>query len=228
MWLPTRPRSPSRCMTVPATRRGWWGAMRGPTSRCSRSTPADRLPGSPSGMTGMRGSATGWSPSATPSASGHGHGRDPVRTGTRHPGRRLRRLPAGRRAHQPRELRRSVVRRPGPGHRGQRRDLFPGRGNVGIGFAVPASIAAPVVAELIDEGKVSRGWLGVSLQALTPEIAESLGMEKASGVLVADVAPDSPAARAGIRQADVVTAVGRTGDGRRQGAGPRDRGDGAR
>ena len=84
----------------------------------------------------------------------------------------------------------------------------PAGGNVGIGFAVPASIAAPVVAELVDEGEVSRGWLGVSLQALTPEIAESLGMEKASGVLVADVAPDSPAARAGIRQADVVTAVG--------------------
>ena len=81
-------------------------------------------------------------------------------------------------------------------------------GNVGIGFAVPASIAAPVVAELIEEGKVTRGWLGVSLQALTPAIAESLGMENASGVLVADVAPDSPAARAGIRRADVVTAVG--------------------
>ena len=84
----------------------------------------------------------------------------------------------------------------------------PGGGNVGIGFAVPASVAAPVVAELIEEGKVSRGWLGVTLQALTPEIAESLGMEEASGVLVNDVAPDSPAARAGMRRADVVTAVG--------------------
>lgn len=84
----------------------------------------------------------------------------------------------------------------------------PAGGNVGIGFAVPASIAAPVVADLIDEGKVSRGWLGVSLQPLTPEIAESLGMEKADGVLVVDVAPDSPAARAGILRADVVTAAG--------------------
>ena len=84
----------------------------------------------------------------------------------------------------------------------------PAGGNVGIGFAVPASIAAPVVAELIEEGRVSRGWLGVSLQPLTPEIAESLGMEKAEGVLVADVAPDSPAARAGILRADVVTAAG--------------------
>ena len=84
----------------------------------------------------------------------------------------------------------------------------PSGGNVGIGFAVPSSIAAPVVAELIDDGKVSRGWLGVSLQPLTPELAESLGMEKAEGVLVADVVPDSPAARAGILQADVVTAAG--------------------
>ena len=84
----------------------------------------------------------------------------------------------------------------------------PAGGNVGIGFAVPASIAAPVVAELIDEGKVSRGWLGVTLQALTPEIAESLGIKEVSGVLVNDVAPDSPAARAGMRRADVVTAVG--------------------
>ncbi len=84
----------------------------------------------------------------------------------------------------------------------------PGGGNVGIGFAVPASIAAPVVAELIEEGKVSRGWLGVALQSLTPELAESLGVEKATGVLVADVVPDSPAARAGILRADVVTAVG--------------------
>lgn len=83
-----------------------------------------------------------------------------------------------------------------------------GGGNVGIGFAVPASLAAPVVAELIEEGKVSRGWLGVSLQNLTPEIAESLGMEEVPGVLVNDVAPDSPAARAGMRRADVVTAVG--------------------
>ena len=84
----------------------------------------------------------------------------------------------------------------------------PAGGNVGIGFAVPASVAAPVVAELIEEGKVSRGWLGVTLQALTPEIAESLGMKEVSGVLVNDVAPDSPAARAGMRRADVVTAVG--------------------
>ena len=84
----------------------------------------------------------------------------------------------------------------------------PAGGNVGIGFAVPATIAAPVVADLIAEGKVSRGWLGVALQPLTPEIAESLGIGDAQGVLVADVTPESPAARAGIRRADVVTAAG--------------------
>ena len=84
----------------------------------------------------------------------------------------------------------------------------PAGGNVGIGFAVPASIAAPVVADLIEEGRVSRGWLGVSLQPLTPALAESLGVADAKGVLVADVAPDSPADRAGLRRADVVTGAG--------------------
>ena len=84
----------------------------------------------------------------------------------------------------------------------------PAGGNVGIGFAVPASIAAPVVADLIEEGRVSRGWLGVSLQSLTPALAESLHLADAKGVLVADVSPDSPADRAGIRRADVVTAAG--------------------
>lgn len=84
----------------------------------------------------------------------------------------------------------------------------PAGGNVGIGFAVPSSIAAPVVADLIDDGKVSRGWLGVSLQPLTSELADSLGMDEAQGVLVADVVPDSPADRAGIRRADVLTAIG--------------------
>ena len=84
----------------------------------------------------------------------------------------------------------------------------PTGGNVGISFAVPASIAAPVVADLIEEGRVSRGWLGVSLQPLTPELAESLGLADAKGVLVVDVTPNSPADRAGIRRADVVTEAG--------------------
>ena len=84
----------------------------------------------------------------------------------------------------------------------------PAGGNVGIGFAVPSTIASPVVADLIAEGKVSRGWLGVSLQPLTPALAEGLGLAQAKGVLVADVTPESPAARAGIRRGDVVTAAG--------------------
>lgn len=83
----------------------------------------------------------------------------------------------------------------------------PSGGNVGIGFAVPSGIASPVVASLIETGKVTRGWLGVSLQALTPELGESLGLETSDGVLVAGVASDSPAERAGIERADVVTAV---------------------
>ncbi len=85
----------------------------------------------------------------------------------------------------------------------------PSGGNVGIGFAVPASLAGPVVAKLIEDGKVSRGWLGISIQPLSPEIARSLGMpeETSDGALVVQVEPDSPAARAGIEEADVVTAV---------------------
>lgn len=85
----------------------------------------------------------------------------------------------------------------------------PSGGNVGIGFAVPASLAGSVVAKLIEDGKVSRGWLGISIQPLSPEIARSIGMpdEPADGALVVQVEPDSPAARAGIEEADVVTAV---------------------
>lgn len=84
-----------------------------------------------------------------------------------------------------------------------------GNGNVGIGFAVPASLAGPVVANLIEDGKVSRGWLGISIQALTPELARSLGMPGGTedGALVAQVEPGSPADRAGLEEADVVLAV---------------------
>ena len=83
----------------------------------------------------------------------------------------------------------------------------PNGGSVGIGFAIPSSIAKPVIAELRDHGKVDRGWLGVQIQEVTPEIASSLGMSKVNGALVAAVTPDSPAAKAGIKQGDVITGV---------------------
>ncbi len=78
------------------------------------------------------------------------------------------------------------------------------RGGSGIGFAIPSNLARRVSSELLATGRVSRGWLGVSLQPLTPELAESFGVKDRKGALVADVVPGSPAATAGIRAGDVV------------------------
>jgi serine protease Do len=78
-------------------------------------------------------------------------------------------------------------------------------GNIGIGFAVPSEVAQPIIAELRENGKVTRGWLGVAIQPVTPEIAEALGLDQQRGALVAQVTPDSPAAKAGIEQGDVIT-----------------------
>lgn len=80
----------------------------------------------------------------------------------------------------------------------------PNGGSVGIGFAIPSNLAKEVVAQLRDNGKVERGWLGVKIQEVTPEIADSVGLPGAKGALVAEVTPDSPAAKAGLRQGDVV------------------------
>jgi serine protease Do len=77
-------------------------------------------------------------------------------------------------------------------------------GNIGIGFAIPINLVKDILPELKNEGKVTRGWLGVSIQRVTPEIAEGLGMEKASGALVATVVEGSPAAQAGIKTGDVI------------------------
>ena len=83
----------------------------------------------------------------------------------------------------------------------------PNSGSVGIGFAVPANLAQPVIAELKARGRVTRGWLGVRIQELTPELALSFGLPKAEGGLVADVTVDGPAARAGFEQGDVILSV---------------------
>jgi len=80
-----------------------------------------------------------------------------------------------------------------------------GGGNVGIGFAIPINLARQLVPELEEHGHVTRGWLGVSIQKLTPEIAESMGIETARGALVGGVTPESPAAAAGIKPGDVIT-----------------------
>ena len=80
----------------------------------------------------------------------------------------------------------------------------PNGGSVGIGFAVPSNIAKTVVAQLEEHGKVNRGWLGVQIQEVTPAIAASLGLQGEHGTLVAVVTPNSPGAKAGLKQGDVI------------------------
>ncbi|MDD9876164.1 MAG: DegQ family serine endoprotease [Magnetovibrio sp.] len=77
-------------------------------------------------------------------------------------------------------------------------------GSVGIGFAIPASTAQPVIEQLIKNGAVKRGWLGVHIQGVTEEIAETLGLKKAQGALVASVIKGSPAEKAKIKAGDVI------------------------
>ncbi|MFZ0930242.1 MAG: Do family serine endopeptidase [Syntrophobacteraceae bacterium] len=76
----------------------------------------------------------------------------------------------------------------------------------GVGFAIPSNIATHIAQELVKNGKVIRGWLGVSLQNITPELAKSFGLSSNKGALVADVIKGSPADRAGMKQGDVVIA----------------------
>ncbi|MEW6201497.1 MAG: trypsin-like peptidase domain-containing protein, partial [bacterium] len=74
----------------------------------------------------------------------------------------------------------------------------------GIGFAVPANIGRHVFNELIEHGKVTRGWLGIGIQKLTEELAEQLGVKDKKGVVVSGLLEDSPAGKAGVRQGDVI------------------------
>jgi serine protease Do len=87
----------------------------------------------------------------------------------------------------------------------------PTGGSVGIGFAIPANLAKNVIAQIKDKGSVERGWLGVQIQPVTPEIADAIGLGDAKGALVAGVVPDSPAAKAGLRQGDVIVGYGKMG-----------------
>jgi Do/DeqQ family serine protease len=85
--------------------------------------------------------------------------------------------------------------------------LTPGGSNVGIGFAVPINMAHRVMDQLLANGVVRRGRIGVAIQDLTPELARALGTERTGGAVVARVEPGSPAQRAGLRPSDLVVAV---------------------
>lgn len=77
-------------------------------------------------------------------------------------------------------------------------------GYQGIGFAVPSNMVRLVMDQLIQKGKVTRGWIGVTIQELTPELAQEFGLKNSKGALVSDVVKDSPAAKAGIIRGDVI------------------------
>jgi serine protease DegQ len=83
-------------------------------------------------------------------------------------------------------------------------------GNVGIGFAIPVNMARAVMAQLVENGSVRRGLLGVNIQDVTPELAVTLGLPGNSGALVSQVSPDSAAERAGLRIEDVIVSVNGT------------------
>jgi len=86
--------------------------------------------------------------------------------------------------------------------------LSPSGGSVGIGFAIPADVASSVAKQLISVGKVIRGYMGATVQPLTPEIAEGLGLPAdQKGALVAELVPDGPAARAGLQPGDLILQV---------------------
>lgn len=83
----------------------------------------------------------------------------------------------------------------------------PSGGSIGIGFAIPAEVAKDVVAALKDKGSVARGWIGVQIQSVTQEIADSLGLKSTKGALIAQPQKGAPAEQAGLKAGDVIVAV---------------------
>jgi serine protease Do len=80
-------------------------------------------------------------------------------------------------------------------------------GSIGIGFAVPSNLAKSVMDQIMKNGKVSRGYMGVTLQNLTPDLAQQFGLHDAHGAIVGDVTPGAPGAKAGLKSGDVITAI---------------------
>jgi serine protease Do len=82
--------------------------------------------------------------------------------------------------------------------------ISPSGGSIGLGFAIPSNMAKNVIDQLLQFGETRRGWLGVQIQTVTDEIAETLGLDKARGALIGDVVTSGPADKAGIKSGDVV------------------------
>ncbi len=80
-----------------------------------------------------------------------------------------------------------------------------GGGNIGIGFAIPINMANNVVKQLKEHGTVTRGWLGVMIQKVSPDLAKEFKLDRPIGALVGDVSPEGPAAKAGVKQGDIIT-----------------------
>ena len=85
--------------------------------------------------------------------------------------------------------------------------ISPSGGSVGIGFAIPADLAKQITDQLIEKGKVTRGWLGVSIQNFSKDMAEALGRDGETGALVANVVVDSPAKKAGFKRNDIILKI---------------------
>jgi S1-C subfamily serine protease len=79
---------------------------------------------------------------------------------------------------------------------------------MGIGFAIPVSTAKMVLEGIVKDGQVTRGWIGVEPNELTPELAQTFGVQAQQGVIITGVLQNGPAAKAGLRPGDIVTAVG--------------------
>ncbi len=84
----------------------------------------------------------------------------------------------------------------------------PTGGSVGIGFAIPSALAEPIINQIIKYGRTRRGWLGVRIQTVTDEIAESFGLDRARGALIASVTEDGPADKAGLKAGDIILELG--------------------